>query len=115
MVCLDGLGSLAEKHPILASTAISCLRDFLVNPADILSHLHTTSVRVGAQKPGVFVCVTNTEGEETPGGPGQTERKSSNAPQVRLRSHWSSAGITALSLVESLIVMNYFQRWPSRG
>ena len=26
LVCLDGLGSLAEKHPILASTAISCLR-----------------------------------------------------------------------------------------
>ena len=80
LVCLDGLGSLAEKHPILASTAISCLRDFLVNPADILSHLHTTSVRVGAQKPGVFVCVTNTDGEET-GGPAQSERKS-NAPQV---------------------------------
>ena len=79
LVCLDGLGSLAEKQPILASTAISCLRDFLVNPADILSHLHT--VRVDAQKPGVFVCVTNTEGEET-GGPGQSERKS-NVPQVR--------------------------------
>ena len=26
LVCLEGLGSLAEKHPILASTAISCLR-----------------------------------------------------------------------------------------
>ena len=35
LACLDGLGSLAEKHPILASTAIACLRDFLVNPADM--------------------------------------------------------------------------------
>lgn len=61
LVCLDGLGNLADKHPIMAPTAIQCLRDFLVNPSDILSHLHNSSVKLGAQKPGIFVSVTNSE------------------------------------------------------
>ena len=61
MVCLDGLGNLAEKHPLLASSAITCLRDFLVNPSDILSHLNNSAVKLGAQRPGVFLTVTNSE------------------------------------------------------
>merc|ERR1719347_2082557 len=79
MVCLDGLGNLAEKHPSMAATAISCLRDFLVNPSDILSQLHSNSVRTGAQRPGVFVCVTNSEQDivETGGGGTIVEKKNS--------------------------------------
>jgi len=79
MVCLDGLGNLAEKHPSMAATAISCLRDFLVNPSDILSQLHSSSVRTGAQRPGVFVCVTNSEQDivETGGGGTIVEKKNS--------------------------------------
>lgn len=36
MVCLEGLGKLAEKFPNIASTTIYCLRDFLVTPSRIL-------------------------------------------------------------------------------
>ncbi len=38
-VCLDGLGSLSVKHPIMAATAISCLRDFLGRGRPNLLHL----------------------------------------------------------------------------
>ncbi|BET02066.1 Phosphatidylinositol 4-kinase [Nesidiocoris tenuis] len=40
MVCLEGLGKLAEKYPNIASTSIHCLRDFLVSPSPILSKLY---------------------------------------------------------------------------
>ncbi|XP_067015107.2 phosphatidylinositol 4-kinase alpha [Anabrus simplex] len=40
MVCLEGLGKLAEKFPNIASTSIYCLRDFLVTPSPILFKLH---------------------------------------------------------------------------
>ncbi|KAL3270935.1 hypothetical protein HHI36_021440 [Cryptolaemus montrouzieri] len=40
MVCLEGLGKLAEKFPNIASTSIYCLRDFLITPSPILSKLH---------------------------------------------------------------------------
>lgn len=40
MVCLEGLGKLAQKFPNIASTSIYCLRDFLVTPSPILSKLH---------------------------------------------------------------------------
>ncbi|KAF4523974.1 hypothetical protein B566_EDAN013557 [Ephemera danica] len=39
MVCLEGLGKLAQKFPNIASTSISCLREFLVTPSPILSKL----------------------------------------------------------------------------
>ena len=26
LVCLDGLGNLSEKHPVMAQQAVSCLR-----------------------------------------------------------------------------------------
>ena len=84
MVCIDGLGNLAEKHPIMATSAITCLRDFLVNPSDILAHLHNSSVKLGAQKPNVFVCVTNSEqdlvGGATLGG-GHVDKRN-NSPMV---------------------------------
>ena len=84
LVCLDGLGSLAEKHPIMANSAITCLRDFLVNPSDILAHLHNSSVKLGAQKPHVFVTVTNSEQDLVGGaslGGGQVDKKH-NSPLV---------------------------------
>ncbi|XP_056639976.1 phosphatidylinositol 4-kinase alpha [Diorhabda sublineata] len=40
MVCLEGLGNLAQKFPNIASTSIYCLRDFLITPSPILSKLH---------------------------------------------------------------------------
>lgn len=43
MVCLDGLGKLAQKFPNIAGTSISYLRDFLVDPSPILAKLHAHS------------------------------------------------------------------------
>lgn len=40
MVCLEGLGKLAQKFPNIASNSIYCLRDFLITPSPILSKLH---------------------------------------------------------------------------
>lgn len=40
MVCLEGLGKLAQKFPNIATTSIYCLRDFLVTPSPILFKLH---------------------------------------------------------------------------
>ncbi|KAG8287986.1 phosphatidylinositol 4-kinase alpha [Homalodisca vitripennis] len=40
MVCLEGLGKLAEKFPTIANTSIHCLRDFLVTPSPILAKLY---------------------------------------------------------------------------
>lgn len=40
MVCLEGLGKLAEKFPTIANTSIQCLRDFLVTPSPILAKLY---------------------------------------------------------------------------
>nr|XP_029724592.1 phosphatidylinositol 4-kinase alpha-like [Aedes albopictus] len=37
MVCLEGLGKLAQKFPNIAGTSISYLRDFLVDPSPILT------------------------------------------------------------------------------
>lgn len=45
MVCLEGLGKLAQKFPqIVASTCICCLRDFLITPSPILLKLHRQAV-----------------------------------------------------------------------
>ncbi|XP_049538873.1 phosphatidylinositol 4-kinase alpha isoform X1 [Anopheles darlingi] len=43
MVCLEGLGKLAQKFPNIAGTSISYLRDFLVDPSPILTKLHMQS------------------------------------------------------------------------
>ncbi|XP_041781810.1 phosphatidylinositol 4-kinase alpha isoform X2 [Anopheles merus] len=43
MVCLEGLGKLAQKFPNIAGTSISYLRDFLVDPSPILTKLHVQS------------------------------------------------------------------------
>lgn len=40
MVCLEGLGKLAQTFPNIASTSIICLREFLIEPSPILSTLH---------------------------------------------------------------------------
>lgn len=44
MVCLEGLGKLAQKFPNIAGTSISYLRDFLVDPSPILAKLHAQAV-----------------------------------------------------------------------
>jgi phosphatidylinositol 4-kinase A len=44
MVCLDGLGKLAQKFPNIAGTSISYLRDFLIDPSPILAKLHTQTI-----------------------------------------------------------------------
>lgn len=46
MVCLDGLGKLAQKFPNIAGTSISYLRDFLVDPSPILAKLHAHSQHI---------------------------------------------------------------------
>lgn len=43
MVCLEGLGKLAQKFPNIAGTSISYLRDFLVDPSPILAKLYSLS------------------------------------------------------------------------
>lgn len=40
MVCLEGLGKLAQKFPNIASTSIYYLRDFLILPSPILLKLY---------------------------------------------------------------------------
>lgn len=40
MVCLEGLGKLAQKFPNIASMSIYYLRDFLIAPSPILFKLH---------------------------------------------------------------------------
>ncbi|PSN41691.1 hypothetical protein C0J52_07710 [Blattella germanica] len=49
MVCLEGLGKLAEKFPNIASTSIYCLRDFLVTPSPILFKLHRQQCEIAAK------------------------------------------------------------------
>lgn len=44
MVCLEGLGKLAQKFPNIAGTSISYLRDFLVDPSPILAKLHAQTL-----------------------------------------------------------------------
>lgn len=40
MVCLEGLGRLAQKFPNIASNSIYCLKTFLIEPSPILLILH---------------------------------------------------------------------------
>lgn len=46
MVCLEGLGKLAQKFPNIASTSIYSLRDFLIIPSPILLKLHLKSLNI---------------------------------------------------------------------
>ncbi|CAH1104235.1 unnamed protein product [Psylliodes chrysocephalus] len=50
MVCLEGLGNLAQKFPNIASTSIYCLRDFLITPSPILSKLHRQANEKGVKE-----------------------------------------------------------------
>lgn len=50
MVCLEGLGKLAQKFPHIASTSIYCLRDFLITPSPILFKLHRQAVESNTNK-----------------------------------------------------------------
>ncbi|XP_049766862.1 phosphatidylinositol 4-kinase alpha isoform X1 [Schistocerca cancellata] len=55
MVCLEGLGKLAQKFPNIASTSIYCLRDFLVTPSPILFKLHRHYADSKDTKPKITV------------------------------------------------------------
>ncbi|XP_055374781.1 phosphatidylinositol 4-kinase alpha [Condylostylus longicornis] len=44
MVCLEGLGKLAQKFPNIAGTSICYLRDFLVDPSPILAKLYAQTI-----------------------------------------------------------------------
>ncbi|XP_046385278.1 phosphatidylinositol 4-kinase alpha isoform X2 [Ischnura elegans] len=59
MVCLEGLGKLAQKFPNIASTCIYCLRDFLVTPSPILSKLHWQQGEIGLRNLQQLSAQTN--------------------------------------------------------
>nr|CAD7396811.1 unnamed protein product [Timema cristinae] len=50
MVCLEGLGKLAQKFPNIASTSIYCLRDFLVTPIQGKETRSTDSLHVSTSQ-----------------------------------------------------------------
>ncbi|KAH8303925.1 hypothetical protein KR044_012424, partial [Drosophila immigrans] len=58
MVCLEGLGKLAQKFPNIAGTSISYLRDFLVDPSPILGKLHAHAMQT--------LALQKKEKEQTP-------------------------------------------------
>lgn len=72
IVCLEGLGKLAQKFPNIAGTSISYLRDFLIDPSPILTKLHSqaqaqqkreieTSPTFIISKKYQFLCVFKSE------------------------------------------------------
>ncbi|XP_065168456.1 phosphatidylinositol 4-kinase alpha isoform X3 [Atheta coriaria] len=58
MVCLEGLGKLAQKFPNIASTSIYCLRDFLITPSPILQKLHKQIAEKNEKKNSNKLSVT---------------------------------------------------------
>ncbi|CAB3384659.1 Hypothetical predicted protein [Cloeon dipterum] len=62
MVCLEGLGKLAQRFPSIASTCISSLREFLVTPSPILSKLrlqHQTLICAKKFNVSLYVCTVD--------------------------------------------------------
>lgn len=59
MVCLEGLGKLAQKFPNIASTSIYYLRDFLVVPSPILLKLHRQQSERGGIKSLINILYCN--------------------------------------------------------
>lgn len=55
MVCLEGLGSLAEKFPMLAKQSTDCLRDFLTNPSKLLIRLSRQHAKYPKNVPQLMV------------------------------------------------------------
>ena len=45
LVCIEGLGSLAEKFPMLAKQSGDCLREFLTHPSRLLIRLNRVPQR----------------------------------------------------------------------
>lgn len=75
MVCLEGLGKLAQKFPNIASTSIYCLRDFLVTPSPILLKLHRQNADIKTGRDNLMITVQGSElkmVEAKPLGPSQT-------------------------------------------
>lgn len=60
IVCLEGLGRLAEKFPSLSSYSITALRDFLLNPSPILLKLHKQPVDHSGRSGALSIMVTET-------------------------------------------------------
>lgn len=64
MVCLEGLGKLAQKFPNISGTSISYLRDFLVDPSPILGKLHAhllQSIKKSENLTSLKIIVQNSE------------------------------------------------------
>ncbi|KFM76895.1 Phosphatidylinositol 4-kinase alpha, partial [Stegodyphus mimosarum] len=59
MVCLEGLGQLAEKFPSIAHSCIDALRDFLVNPSPILLRLNRQSMDHHIRSGNLSIMVTS--------------------------------------------------------
>ncbi|CAL1289574.1 unnamed protein product [Larinioides sclopetarius] len=59
MVCLEGLGQLAEKFPSIAHSCIDALRDFLVNPSPILLRLNRQSTDHHVRSANLSIMVTS--------------------------------------------------------
>ncbi|CAG9769001.1 unnamed protein product [Ceutorhynchus assimilis] len=65
MVCLEGLGKLAQKFPNISSTSIYCLRDFLIAPSPILSKLHRQANEKGKENLKIIATGNQLKAETT--------------------------------------------------
>ncbi|XP_054723251.1 LOW QUALITY PROTEIN: phosphatidylinositol 4-kinase alpha-like, partial [Uloborus diversus] len=59
MVCLEGLGQLAEKFPSISHSCIDALRDFLVNPSPILLRLNRQTMDHSVRSGNLSIMVTS--------------------------------------------------------
>ncbi|XP_013774772.1 phosphatidylinositol 4-kinase alpha-like [Limulus polyphemus] len=59
IVCLEGLGKLAEKFPSIADVSIASLRDFLVNPSPVLLKLHKQQTPQNTHSGPLCIMVTD--------------------------------------------------------
>ncbi|XP_043226058.1 phosphatidylinositol 4-kinase alpha-like isoform X2 [Amphibalanus amphitrite] len=76
LVCLQGLGELAQRFPSIASSCIRCLRDFLVLPSPILARLQRQQSDLTTPAgQNITLTVTDTSGA----APGRTSRVTDSA------------------------------------
>ncbi|EDO42545.1 predicted protein [Nematostella vectensis] len=61
--CLEGLGTLCEKFPSMASLVLSSFRVFLLNPAPVVSKCCVSEKKPGS---GIIMTVSSAESNSTP-------------------------------------------------